>query len=57
MASFLDNQIPFTWIDQVVEVTLERLASVSADSIEIIMMADQEARDLAKKEIERILRK
>ena len=57
VASFLDNQIPFTWIDQVVEVTLERLASVSADSIEIIMMADQEARDLAKKEIERILRK
>jgi hypothetical protein len=35
----------------VVEATLERLASVSADSIEIIMMADQEARDLAKKEI------
>jgi 1-deoxy-D-xylulose-5-phosphate reductoisomerase len=57
VASFLDNQIPFTWIDQVVEVTLERLASVSAESIEIIMMADQEARDLAKKEIERILRK
>jgi 1-deoxy-D-xylulose-5-phosphate reductoisomerase len=57
VASFLDNQIPFTWIDQVVEATLERLASVSADSIEIILMADQEARDLAKKEIERILRK
>ena len=57
VASFLDNQIPFTCIDQVVEATLERLASVSADSIEIIMMADQEARDLAKKEIERILRK
>ena len=57
VASFLDNQIPFTWIDQVVEATLDRLACVSADSIEIIMMADQEARDLAKKEIERILRK
>jgi len=57
VASFLDNQIPFTWIDQVVEATLEALATVSADSIEIIMMADQEARDLAKKEIERILRK
>jgi 1-deoxy-D-xylulose-5-phosphate reductoisomerase len=57
VASFLDNQIPFTWIDQVVEATLERLASVSADSIEIILMADQEARNLAKKEIERILRK
>jgi 1-deoxy-D-xylulose-5-phosphate reductoisomerase len=45
--SFLDEAIGFTDIPRVIEHTLERLAPVEADSLEVILEADRTARALA----------
>jgi len=44
---FLNKQIKYTGIPQVVEATLEKIPAVSADSIETVLAADAEARRFA----------
>jgi len=44
---FLNKQIKYTGIPQVVEATLEKIPAVSADSIETVLAADAEARRVA----------
>lgn len=48
VASFLDNKLKFTDIPYVVEQTMEKLTSHSADTLEEILNADKEARDEAE---------
>lgn len=48
VAAFLRGQIGFVSIMQIVEATLNRLAPVKADSIEMILHADQMARHVAE---------
>lgn len=47
VSAFLDEQIAFTSIPDVVEDTLNQLESVSVDSIETILAVDKQARDHA----------
>ncbi|MFT5426618.1 MAG: 1-deoxy-D-xylulose-5-phosphate reductoisomerase [Gammaproteobacteria bacterium] len=42
--AFLNNQIRFTEIPQLIEATLENISGVEADSIETVLLADAEAR-------------
>ena len=44
---FLNKQIKYTGIPQLVEATLEKIPAVSADSIETVLAADAEARRFA----------
>ncbi|WP_168398088.1 1-deoxy-D-xylulose-5-phosphate reductoisomerase [Acinetobacter indicus] len=48
VASFLQNQLGFTQIPEIVEQTLNYLANRAADSIETILQADQNARAFAQ---------
>ena len=48
VASFLQNQLGFTQIPEIVEQTLNHLANRAADSIETILQADQNARAFAQ---------
>jgi 1-deoxy-D-xylulose-5-phosphate reductoisomerase len=48
VAAFLNNQIGFTQIPQIVEQTLSRVENAAAGSIEVIMQADQHARAIAE---------
>ena len=45
--AFLNNQIRFTAIAELVEATLENVSSVEADSIDTVLAADVEARQFA----------
>ena len=45
--AFLNNQIKFTEIPKLVEVTLENISRVEADSVETVLAADTEARQFA----------
>jgi len=45
--AFLNRQIRFTAIPQLVEITLENVSGVEADSIETVLAADAEARQFA----------
>lgn len=45
--AFLNNQIRFTEIPQLVEATLENISGVAADSINTVLLADAEARRFA----------
>jgi 1-deoxy-D-xylulose-5-phosphate reductoisomerase len=48
VAAFLNNQIGFTQIPQIVERTLDHMENAAASSLDVILQADQTARDLAK---------
>jgi 1-deoxy-D-xylulose-5-phosphate reductoisomerase len=50
--AFLNNQIRFTEIPQLVEAALENISGVEADSIETVLSADAEARRFALRYIE-----
>ena len=45
--AFLNNQIRFTEIPQLIEATLENISGVAADSINTVLLADAEARRFA----------
>lgn len=46
--AFLQNQIGFTQIPQIVEATLSQLENSAADSIEAVLQADRSARSIAQ---------
>ncbi len=48
VAAFLNNQIGFTQISQIVEQTLNRVQNAPADSLDVILQADQTARAIAQ---------
>jgi 1-deoxy-D-xylulose-5-phosphate reductoisomerase len=48
VAAFLNNQIGFTQIPQVAEQTLNRMENAAADTIDVILQADQAARAIAQ---------
>jgi len=48
VAAFLQNQIGFTQIPQIVEATLNQLENNAADSIEAVLQADRSARSIAQ---------
>jgi 1-deoxy-D-xylulose-5-phosphate reductoisomerase len=52
--SFLNETISFLDIPKVIEKTLNDLTSVNADSLEIVLTADQSARDIARICVEEI---
>jgi 1-deoxy-D-xylulose-5-phosphate reductoisomerase len=45
--AFLNSQIRFTAISELVEATLENISSMEADSIDTVLAADVEARQFA----------
>jgi 1-deoxy-D-xylulose-5-phosphate reductoisomerase len=51
VASFLDKKIPFTEIPAVIEGCLEDISTQTADTLEVIMAADQAAREQAQTRI------
>ena len=48
VAAFLNNQIGFTQIPNIVEATLNQLENNVADSVEVILQADRSARSIAQ---------
>lgn len=44
VAAFLNNQIGFTQIPQIVEQTLNRMENAAVDTIDVILQADRGAR-------------
>ena len=48
VAAFLNNQIGFTQIPNIVEATLNQLENNAADSVEVILQADCSARSIAQ---------
>lgn len=46
--AFLNNQINFTQIAQIVEMTLAKITSANADNLDVILDADEHARKYAK---------
>ncbi|CAM4266695.1 1-deoxy-D-xylulose-5-phosphate reductoisomerase [Acinetobacter pragensis] len=48
VAAFLNNQLGFSQIPQIVEHTLSRLENSAADSIDVILQADRSARKIAQ---------
>lgn len=53
VAAFLDGKLAFTEIAQVIERVLERMPRVSFHDIDNVLSADQEARRMAREEIQR----
>lgn len=51
VAAFLERQIPFLGIPEVVESVLERTARVKIEKMEDVLAADAEARRIAKEEV------
>ena len=51
VAAFLNEQIGFTQIPQIVEHTLGQIENSAASSIEVILQADQAARIVAEKAV------
>lgn len=51
VAEFLDGNILFTEIPKIVEATLETVNSKQASSLEIVLAADAEARDVAQERV------
>jgi 1-deoxy-D-xylulose-5-phosphate reductoisomerase len=53
--AFLERQLPFGGIAQVIERVLDRMPKVALGSIDDVLAADAEARRLAREEIEAVL--
>jgi 1-deoxy-D-xylulose-5-phosphate reductoisomerase len=53
--AFLERQLPFRGIAQVIERVLDRMPKVALGSIDDVLAADAEARRLAREEIEAVL--
>jgi 1-deoxy-D-xylulose-5-phosphate reductoisomerase len=51
VAAFLDRQLPFRCIADVIEATMERTQGLSVDSLESILETDARARELARAEL------
>ncbi len=45
VAAFLEEKIPFTAIPEMIESTLENVSGKPADSLDIVLAADAEARE------------
>ena len=54
VAAFLERQIPFLGIAQVVEGVLERTPRVKIENVNDVLAADSEARRIAKEEVSRL---
>ena len=54
VAAFLERQIPFLGIPEVVEKVLERTAGVKIEKMDDVLAADAEARRIAKEEVNRL---
>jgi 1-deoxy-D-xylulose-5-phosphate reductoisomerase len=55
VAAFLDEKIRFTDIPRVIEKSLEEAVTRPAESLEIILQADEEAREIANRYIDSAL--
>lgn len=53
VAAFLDKQIPFTGIFEVIRHTMDNVRPCEADNVEQILMHDTEAREIARKYIQK----
>lgn len=53
VAAFLEGRLAFTGIAEVIESVLERMPRVSFKSMDDVLSADQEARRIAREEIEK----
>jgi len=51
VAAFLDHRLPYLGIAQTLEAVLEKLSGLSADSLEALTVADEEARAKAREHI------
>ena len=49
--AFLEERLPFPGIPQVIEATLSRVAARPAQSLEMILADDAQARDVASREV------
>jgi 1-deoxy-D-xylulose-5-phosphate reductoisomerase len=54
VAAFLDRRIGFLGIPRVVAGTLDRVASVAASSLDLVLAADHDGRRAAETEVHRI---
>lgn len=54
VAAFLQEQIKFTMIEQIIAETLDKIAVTKADTLELILAADKKARIIATKYIETV---
>ncbi len=54
VAAFLNHQIPFLGISEVVEAVLSRTPRVRIEKMEDVLAADAEARQIAKEEVNRL---
>jgi 1-deoxy-D-xylulose-5-phosphate reductoisomerase len=57
VAAFLERQIPFLGISEVVEAVLGRTLRVPIEKMDDVLAADAEARRMAKEEVNRVARK
>ena len=57
VAAFLERQIPFLGIPEVVEAVLSRTPRVRIEKMEDVLAADAEARRMAKEEVSRLAAK
>ena len=57
VAAFLERQIPFLGIPEVVEKVLERTARVKIEKMDDVLAADAEARRIGKEEVNRVASK
>jgi 1-deoxy-D-xylulose-5-phosphate reductoisomerase len=57
VAAFLERQIPFLGIPEVVERVLERTPRVKIDQMDEVLAADAEARRMGKEEVNRVASK
>jgi 1-deoxy-D-xylulose-5-phosphate reductoisomerase len=54
VAAFLDHQIPFLGIPEIVEAVLARTPRILIDKMDDVLAADREARQIAKEEVSRL---
>src|SRR5438128_12650297 len=54
VAAFLEHQIPFLGIPEIVEAVLDRTPRIRIEKMDDVLAADREARQLAKEEVSRL---
>jgi 1-deoxy-D-xylulose-5-phosphate reductoisomerase len=54
VAAFLEHQIPFLGIPEIVEAVLARTPRIRIDKMDDVLAADREARQIAKEEVNRL---
>jgi 1-deoxy-D-xylulose-5-phosphate reductoisomerase len=54
VAAFLDRRIPFLWIAEAVEAVLSRTPRIKIEKMDDVLVADSEARQVAREEVARL---